>query len=85
MAMYENYSVGFDTRLNHFDELHFRRLDYMDTTLTPEQALNVISQAFVSKGGLTFQDSLLIAQAIQVLRELVTPKPEQPKPQPVME
>jgi hypothetical protein len=46
----------------------------MDTTLTPEQALNVLSQAFVTKPGLSFEDCRLIAQAVEVLRQAVAPK-----------
>jgi hypothetical protein len=47
--------------------------------MTPEQALQIILQAFVTRPGLTAQDCELIAQAKAVLTELVTPKPEPPK------
>lgn len=47
--------------------------------MTPKEALNVLSQVFVDKGGLSFTDILLAAQAIEVLRELVMREPEPPK------
>jgi hypothetical protein len=48
--------------------------------MTPEQALNILSQATEPGMKLGRQDYVVIQQALNVLAEAIKPKPPQPVP-----